>query len=111
MKQAPHTPTPRPTPPKQDFPTSMLQAPGSNVATIHSAEQPPEDQYGKAEWRNLKDGFLYKHTTHPHPNGKTHKGLIPRLNGKDEFGNEIVVHSGLFWEGTEEEWFAHFRKE
>jgi len=72
----------------------MLQAPGSNVATIHSAEQPPADQYGKAEWRNLKDVFLYKHTTHPQPNGEPHTALIPRLSDKEEFGNDAVVYYG-----------------
>lgn len=111
MKATPHTPVPRKPEPKSDSPTSMLQAPGSDVATIHTADQPPEEEYGKPEWRNLKDGFLYKHAVWPHPNGKTHKGLIPRIEGKDEAGATQLVHSGLFWEGTEDEWHVAFRKE
>lgn len=93
-------------PKQQDYPTSMVAAPGSSTDTVHSAEMPPDSLY-KGRWRNLKDGFIYKHCIWPHPLGRTHRGLIPRqLNEKGE-----MVHSGLYWEGTEAEWFEHFRKE
>lgn len=98
-------------PVKRDFPTSMLQAPGSDIGTVHSADQPPESEYGPSEWRNLEDGFLYRHCVCPHPAGKTHKGLIPRIEKEGDNGEKELIHSGLFWEGTEEEWFARFRKQ
>lgn len=92
---------------RQDTPTSMMAAPGSNVETLHTPEQPDEAAYGPREWRNLRDGFLYAHCVFPHPAGKMHKGMIPRQGqqGQPNF------HTGLFWEGNEEEWFSNFRKE
>ncbi len=85
----------------------MVAASGTGAETLDTPEQPPESAYGPRVWRNLRDGFLYAHCVHPHPQGKTHKGMIPR---QGELG-EPNFHSGLFWEGTEEEWFANFRKE
>ncbi len=92
----------------------MVAAPGGNE-TIHSGGQPPSSKYGPAVWRSVdpKDGlYLYQHCVWPHPLGKTHKGMIPRQEEKDAVTGEVrLIHSGLFWEGTEEEWHQKFRKE
>lgn len=105
----PNLPVSKPPEPKLDFPTSMVANPVTNAETIHSGGEPPESEYGPAVWRSLQDGFLYRHCVAPHPTGKTHKGLIPRTPDK-ELGDP-GFHTGLFWEGSEEEWFANFRKE
>lgn len=87
----------------------MMSA-GQGAPTIHTPEQPPESAY-KGKWRNLKDGFVYGHAIAEHPTGKTHKAMIPRQEEKQDDGTMKLIHTGLFWEGTEEEFHATFRKE
>lgn len=94
--------------PRQDAPTSMTAV--SNIAEcLDTPEQPPESEYS-GNWRNQKDGFLYKHCVWPHYAGKTHKALVSRIEEKSEGGNRLV-HTGLFWEGTPDDFHATFRKE
>jgi hypothetical protein len=100
----------------QDYPTSMTAVPGA--LEIKVIPQPPESAF-KGRYRNRKDGFLYSHTTFDHPDGKTHKARTPVQYQKDEKGNQvndekgnaIIIHTGLFWEGTKEEFRETFDKE
>ena len=95
-------------PPKKggpDKPTSMFTS-GAGVDCIDTPEQPKEADWG-GSWRNKDDGFLYQHAIMPHPTGKTHKARIERQ--VDDTGK--LIHSGLFWEGTEEDFYLAFRKE
>lgn len=91
-----------------------MVASSGTVPTIHSAEQPSESEY-KGKWRNIKDGYLYRHcVADGHPRGKIFKAMIPAQvseTEKDSDGKPVVIHTGLFWEGTEEEFHAIFRKE
>lgn len=90
--------------PKLDAPVSMVASEGS-TPTLHTPEQPPESEY-KGAYRKLSDGFLYKHCVWPHPLGRDHKAIVPRQEKDGE-----LIHTGLFWEGTEEEFYQQFRKE
>lgn len=88
----------------------MVSSSAGQAPTLHTPEQPPIENYGPVEWRNQRDGYLYAHCVYPHVFGKTHKAIVHRVpNPEDPDGPPL--HTGLFWEGTEAEFFATFRKE
>jgi len=91
--------------PKMDKPQSMMSAPGQ-IETEKLIEQPSASEY-KGAYRNRKDGYLYKHAIQDHPMGKTHKAIVERQEGPDG----TLIHSGLFWEGTDEEFRNTFDRE
>lgn len=92
-------------PKTQDAPMSMY---GINLGVEQESliARPSEEKFA-GKYRNKIDGFLYKHCIAPHALGKTHKAMIPR----QEDANGGLIHTGLYWEGTEEEFDATFRKE
>lgn len=105
-------------PATQDFPTSMTAVPGQ-LNDVKSIPQPKESDY-KGRYRNRKDGFLYRHATMDHPDGKTHKAIVPgpiyQRDAKgnvvnDDKGQPILLHTGLFWEGTADEFRDTFDRE
>lgn len=88
-----------------DAPTSMVSAPGIK-ANEQEIQQPIEQEYSGA-YRHRTDGYLYKHAVAEHPFGKTHKAMVPRQFAADG----ALIHTGLFWEGTKEEFRETFDKE
>ena len=92
-------------PKRIDAPTSMVAAPQA-VDNEKLVEQPELSEY-KGKYRNLKDGYLYQMAVKDHPAGKTHKAIVPRQEAADG----TLIHTGLFWEGTKEEFKAQFEKE
>jgi len=72
-------------------------------------EQPKPTEY-TGKWRCKRDGYLYKHCIKEHALGKDHKAIVePQYRMID--GVNTMVHTGLFWEGTREEFKDQFEKE
>ncbi len=92
-----------------DAPLSMMSAPGGGDSES-SIKQPEASEY-KGKYRNRKDGYLYKHCVAEHAMGKTHKAIVEKQTRKNEKGEDELVHTGLFWEGTPEEFRDTFDKE
>ena len=88
-------------------PTSMTAPSGVTETKI---EQPDSKEF-KGKYQNKADGFIYKHAKKDHPMDKTHKFIVEPVfhdTEKNEDGSPKLLHTGLFWEGTQEEAQKHF---